>query len=151
MKTFGLQTSYTNIITTTQKRQFLLTFSRQILTILVATFAPSYIPQQTLALGQDQAQAYGQPAKNHFTIFQEYFDSFYSMSTCSYEEFYKVYAEHRKFGFAWALCMLCIGLCPEVKVGWEGGIFLLGAFNTLYLWMKMFKKISLKFEKGSLI
>ena len=60
--------------------------------------------------------------KNYFTIFQDYFGSFYFMSSCSYEEFYKVYADHRKFGFAWGLYMVCIVLCPEVKIGWEGDI-----------------------------
>ena len=44
------------------------------------------------------------------------------MSSCSYEEFYKEYAEKRKFGFSWGLYMVCIVLCPEVKMGWEGDI-----------------------------
>ena len=44
------------------------------------------------------------------------------MSSCSYEEFYKEYAENRKFGFSWGLYMVCIVLCPEEKIGWEGDI-----------------------------
>ena len=55
--------------------------------------------------------------KHYFTIFRDYFCSSSRMSSCSYEDFYGLYVENRKFGFSWALYMICIVLWPEVATG----------------------------------
>ena len=55
--------------------------------------------------------------KHYFTIFRDYFCSSSRMSSCSYEDFYGLYVENRKFEFSWALYMICIVLWPEVATG----------------------------------